>query len=138
MKSRISMVTLGVADLEISRRFYETGLSLPARDSPPGVVFFDLNGTWLGLCPRKALAQDAGITIEATGYSGVNLVHNVASDVEVDHIMRAAQKAGGRMIKAPTKADWGGYHGYFADPDGHLWEIAHNPFLWIGPVDDEV
>ncbi len=129
------MVSLGVDDLERSRAFYEDGLSLPTLPSPPGVVFFELNGTWLGLSPRAALAKDAGVSADGSGYSGINLAHNVGSEAEVDAIMDAACAAGARQIKAPQKADWGGYHGYFADPDGHLWEIAHNPFMWIGPMD---
>ena len=135
MKPRISMVSLAVADLDKARTFYETGLGLPKMDSPPGVVFFNLNGTWLGLSNRKALAHDAGVSPEGQGYSGINLAHNVASPEEVDALIQAAQAAGARIVKAPTQADWGGYHAYFADPDGHLWEVAHNPFAWIGPPD---
>ncbi len=135
MKPRISMVALGVADLERSRAFYEDGLGLPKLDSPPGVVFFELNGTWLGLTSRDALAADVGVTPEGSGYSGFNLAHNVASDDEVDGVVAQAVEAGATVVKSPSRAEWGGYQAYFADPDGHLWEVAHNPFLWIGPTD---
>lgn len=129
------MVALAVADLERSRNFYEKGLGLPAIHSPPDVVFFDLNGTWLGLSKRESLAQDAGVSAQGSGYSGFNLAHNVGSEREVDVLVKTAIAAGASLVKAPTRADWGGYHGYFSDPDGHLWEIAHNPFAWIGPKD---
>ena len=129
------MVSLGVADLETATRFYRDGLGFPQMDSPPGVAFFNLNGTWLGLSPRGALAADAGVPAHGTGYSGINLSHNVASEAEVDQILDQAVAAGAELLKAATRADWGGYHGYFADPDGHLWEVAFNPFFWVGPAD---
>ncbi|MEM8787844.1 MAG: VOC family protein [Pseudomonadota bacterium] len=135
MRPRISMVALGVADLDRSRRFYEQGLGLPRIDAPPGVVFFRLDGTWLGLSLRDDLAADAGVPAAGAGHSGVNLVHNVRSEADVDALIAAADAGGGAVVKAPVRAEWGGYHGYFADPDGHLWEVAHNPFLWIGPTD---
>ncbi len=135
MKPRISMIALAVNDLELSRKFYEDGLGLPRADGPPGVIFFDLHGTWLGLSPRKALAMDSGVSSKGSGYSGINLAHNVATKTEVDRVLAQAVAAGASVVKSPTKADWGGYHAYFSDPDGHLWEVAHNPFAWIGPPD---
>ena len=136
MKPRISMIALGVSDLARARMFYEEGLGLPVAETPPGVVFFELNGTWLGLSERTQLALDAGLDPEGEGYSGINLIHNVASETEVDVALESAVQAGGRLVKSAAHADWGGYHGYFADPDGHLWEVAHNPYMWIGPKDD--
>ena len=136
MKSRISMISLGVLDLERSIQFYRDGLGLPKLESPPGVAFFNLNGTWLGLSTRDSLAKDIGISSEGKGYSGINLAHNVASEKEVNEVLDQAVNAGAKLIKSSQKADWGGYHGYFEDPDGHIWEIAHNPFVWIGPEDD--
>ena len=130
------MISLGVADLAAARRFYEAGLGLPVAETPPGVVFFELNGTWLGLSERAELARDAGLDPDGSGYSGINLVHNVASEREVDDILAEVVHAGGRLLKQVMRADWGGYHGYFADLDGHVWEVAHNPFVWIGPRDD--
>ncbi len=136
MKPRISMVALGVKDLAASQKFYEEGLGLPKVDGPPGVAFFDLNGTWLGLSPMDDQAKDIGVSVQASGYAGINLVHNVASEAEVDRVVEDAKKAGASVIKPPIRADWGGYHGYFADPDGHIWEVAHNPYVWIGPSDE--
>ncbi len=137
MKPRISMVSLGVKDLEKSITFYQNGLGFPKISSPPAVAFFDLNGTWLGLCVREALAKDATVSSEGEGYTGINLAHNVASEEEVDAVINQALKAGATLIKPAQKAHWGGYHGYFSDPDGHLWEVAYNPFAWVGPKDDD-
>ena len=135
MKPRISMISLAVRDLDAACAFYADGLGFPRLDAPPGVAFFDLNGTWLGLSPRTSLARDAGVSPDGNGYEGFNLAHNVASDAEVDQVVKQALDAGAVLIKAPNRADWGGYHAYFADPDGHLWEVAHNPFFWVGPTD---
>ena len=129
------MIALGVKNLQRATTFYERGLGLPKIDSPPTVAFFALNGTWLGLSERRNLARDAGVSPEGSGYSGINLVHNVGSDEDVDALLGLVVKAGGQTIKPPTRADWGGYHCYFGDLDGHLWEVAHNPFVWIGPED---
>lgn len=131
------MIALAVDDLEKSAEFYETGLGFPRLASPPSVAFFKLNGTWLGLSERTALAEDATVSPEGEGYNGFNLAHNVASQAEVDEVVGQAVAAGAVLVKSPQEADWGGYHGFFKDPDGHLWEIAHNPFFWVGPEDDE-
>ncbi len=133
MDKRISMITLGVKDLEKSIEFYEKGLRFPRMDSPPSVAFFTLNGTWLGLFGYDELAEDAQVAADGTGFKGVSLAHNVESEAEVDAVMQQALDAGATLTKKPQKVFWGGYCGYFADPDGHLWEIAHNPFCWIGP-----
>ena len=135
MKPRISMITLGVDDLAKSIRFYETGLGLPRMQSPPEVAFFTLNGTWLGLYGRAALAEDVGVEAAGNGFRGFALAHNVASEDEVDRLIEQAVAAGGRCVKPGQKVFWGGYSGYFADPDGHLWEVAHNPLIRIGPDD---
>ncbi|WP_125932147.1 VOC family protein [Thiosocius teredinicola] len=136
MKARISMITLGVGDLAKSIRFYEKGLGFPRMDSPPEVAFFTLNGTWLGLYGREALAEDAQVSPEGTGFEGFSLAHNVESESEVDEVMAQAIEAGATLVKQPQKAFWGGYSGYFKDPDGHLWEVAHNPLFWVGPNDE--
>ncbi len=127
MEPRISFVTLGVTDLNRSIRFYEEGLGLPRLKSPPTVAFFELGRTWLALYPRHLLAQDAGVPAEGSGFSGVALAHNVRSPAEADRLLQDAAAAGGRIVKAGHTADWGGYSGYFSDPDGFLWEVAWNP-----------
>lgn len=136
MKPRISMITLGVEDLERSTTFYREGLGFPQMESPPDVAFFTLNGSWLGLYDHDALARDAAVAPGSGGFGGFALAHNVATEAEVDSLIEQALAAGATLAKAPRKADWGGYSGYFKDPDGHLWEIAHNPFFWIGPEDE--
>ncbi|MFW3615609.1 VOC family protein [Billgrantia antri] len=136
MKPRISMITLGVRDLAASIRFYEQGLGLPRMESPPEVAFFTLNGTWLGLYGREALAEDAGVSPEGSGFAGIALAHNLASEAEVDELLEQAVAAGATLVKPGQKVFWGGYSGYFADPDGYLWEVAHNPFAWVGPKDE--
>lgn len=137
MKARISMITLGVADMERSVKFYRDGLGFPKMDSPPTVAFFTLNGAWLGLYPSDKLAEDAEVSPEGSGFNRFALAHNVASEAEVDETLALAESAGAVIAKPGQKVFWGGYSGYFKDPDGHLWEVAHNPFTWIGPKDEE-
>ena len=136
MNPRISMITLGVRDLAASIAFYEDGLGFPRMDSPPEVAFFTLNGTWLGLYGREALAEDASVSAEGHGFEGFALAHNVQSEAEVDQVMKQTTKAGATLVKEPQKVFWGGYSGYFKDVDGHLWEVAYNPHFWVGPEDD--
>ena len=136
MKPRISMVTLGVRDLAAAIDFYEKGLGFPRMESPPEVAFFTLNGTWLGLYGREALAEDARVAAEGTGFEGFSLAHNVPSEKEVDEVVAQAAAAGAVLVKEPQKVFWGGYSAYFKDPDGHLWEVAHNPLFWVGPGDE--
>lgn len=137
MKPRISMITLGVRDLARAVRFYEEGLGFPRMDSPPEVAFFTLHGTWLGLYGREALAEDAKVSAEGGGFESMTLAHNVHSEAEVDEVMALATRAGATVVKQPEKVFWGGYSGYFADPDGHLWEVAYNPHFWVGPHDEQ-
>jgi catechol 2,3-dioxygenase-like lactoylglutathione lyase family enzyme len=132
----MSMITLGVSDLARSIEFYEDGLGFPRYGEDENVAFFKLNGTWLGLYGRIALADDVGVSAEGAGFNSFTIAHNVASEEEVEAVMNQALSAGAMMVKKPQKVFWGGFSGYFQDPDGHLWEIAHNPFTWIGPEDD--
>ena len=136
MKPRISMITLGVRSLAVAVKFYEEGLGFPRMESAPEVAFFTLNGTWLGLYGRDALAEDATVSVEGHGFESFSLAHNVQSEAEVDEVMAQAIEAGATLVKKPQKVFWGGYSGYFKDPDGHLWEVAHNPHFWIGPPDN--
>lgn len=138
MKPRISMITLGVRDLGASIEFYEKGLGFPRMESPPEVAFFTLNGTWLGLFGREALAEDATVSPKGEGFESIVLAHNVHSEKEVDDVINQAVGAGATLVKKPQKVVWGGYSGYFEDLDGHVWEVAHNPHFWVGPSDDGV
>jgi len=132
------MITLGVRDLAAAIEFYQNGLGFPRMESPPEVAFFTLNGTWLGLYGREALAEDARVTPEGQGFESFALAHNVSSAQEVDEVVSQAIKAGATLVKKPQQVFWGGYSGYFKDLDGHLWEVAHNPFFWVGPADENV
>ncbi|WP_204115113.1 VOC family protein [Shimia biformata] len=133
MEQRVSLITLAVRDLDRSARFYEA-LGWTRVDSPDGVVAFDLIGQTLGLYERAKLAEDLGIPADAIGgFSGVTLSYNTRDRDEVTAVIDAALAAGGRMLKPAQEVFWGGFHGYFGDPDGHVWEVAHNPFSALGP-----
>ncbi|HAP00221.1 MAG TPA: glyoxalase [Fibrobacteres bacterium] len=132
MQPRLSLITLGVSDLKKSRKFYEKGLGFPVRPESQGdVVFFGLKTVWLGLYPRKLLAEDAQAPAKGSGFQGITLAHNVKTKKEVDELMMQAVKAGAKVTRPAQEVFWGGYTGYFADPDGYLWEIAYNPHFWI-------
>jgi uncharacterized protein len=126
VEQRVSLVTLGVADLARARRFYEalgwTTGAQPADD----VVFFQAGGTIVGLWSREQLAEDSGAE-DSGGWGGITLAHNVRSPAEVDAVLAEAERAGGTVVRPGAETFWGGYSGLFADPDGHRWEIAHNP-----------
>ena len=127
MEPRISLITLGVSDLERATRFYEQCLRLPRLTTPPSVTFFELGKTWLALWPRESLAADAGLPSQGSGFRGFSLSHNVHSPAEVDALLVHVAKFGATVVKPAHPTDWGGYSGYFTDPDGFLWEVAHNP-----------
>ncbi len=132
MEQRLSLVTLGVADLARSRRFYEEGLGWRASGaSAESVVFFQLGGVALALWGREALAEDARLPGPGSGFGDIALAHNVRTREEVDTVLARAQAAGGRILKPAEDAVWGGYTGYFADPGGHLWEVAWNPHFTL-------
>jgi uncharacterized protein len=134
MKPRISVITIGVDDLERAVDFYRSGLGLPTEGiigkefERGAVAFFDLqHGVKLALFPRSDIAHDAGIAMTDRSPTEFTLGHNVASEAEVDAVMDHAIKAGARLVKPAQQTFWGGYAGYFQDPDGHLWEVAYNP-----------
>ncbi|MFI5014846.1 MAG: VOC family protein [Hyphomicrobiales bacterium] len=136
MEQRLSLVTLGVSDLGASRRFYERLGWTASAASQGDIVFFQMNGFALALYPRDALAADAQVENTASGFPGVTMAHNLGSEAEVDRVFAAMVEAGARPLKPPRKAFWGGYSSYVADPDGHLWEIAHDPFLPLDRAGD--
>ena len=125
MEQRLSLVTLGVADLEVARRFYE---ALGWKETPraEGVVFFQAGCMVVALWGREDLAVDSGVVDEG-GWGGVTLAHNVRSREAVDAVVEEARAAGARIAREPGETVWGGYSGVFVDPDGHPWEVAHNP-----------
>lgn len=136
----ISVITLGVSDLERAVRFYRDGLGLPTegivgREFEHGAVaFFDLaGGLRLALFGREDLALDAGLPVAKPSPAGFSLGHNVRSCADVDAVMRRAAGAGARIVKPAADTFWGGYAGYFQDPDGHLWEVVCNPH-WTPPA----
>jgi len=134
MKARITLITLGVDDLERSLTFYRDGLGLATQGivgkefEHGAVAFFDLEGGLkLAIWPRKSLSHDAGVPLQKSSATEFSLAHNVASRAEVDAVMEEARKAGARIVKPAQGTVWGGYSGYFQDPDDHLWEVAFNP-----------
>ena len=129
MDARLSLVTLGVADMVRSRAFYEALGFKPSSASNPAVTFFDAGGVVLALFGRDELAHDSNVASGGSGFSGVTLAHNVRSQEDVDRVIAHAVNRGGTLLKPAQKAFWGGYSGYFADPDGHIWEVAFNPFF---------
>jgi uncharacterized protein len=133
VEQRISLITLGVADLARSRRFYEQGLGWEPLSALDEIAFYQLPGIGLALFERKALEADAGRPIDGR-FSGFAIAINERSREDVDRTIAQAVAAGGQVTKSAETASWGGYSGYFADPDGHHWEVAWNPF-W--PIRDD-
>lgn len=127
MSLHVSLITLGVEDLARAAAFYEAIGAILAQ-AEGNVRFYQLSGVVLSLYPRNLLAEDAQVAPEGSGFAGVTLACNLASSEEVDTFLAQAVEAGARLVKPGQKVFWGGYSGYFADPDGHLWEVAHNPF----------
>lgn len=125
----INIVTLGVADMRRARTFYEALGLLASGASQDSVTFFQAGGTVLGLFGRADLARDATVDDSPTGFAAVTLAWNLDSEAQVDAAVQRAVDSGARILKPPHKVFWGGYSGYFADPDGHLWEVAYNPFF---------
>ena len=122
---KLSIITLGVSDLTMSAHFYEKVLELKRTDyKSDEIIFFDLDGPELALFPKNELAKDIGVSTENGGYSGITLAHNVSSSLEVIELLNKAKIYGGAIVKEGQSVFWGGFSGYFSDPDGHLWEIA--------------
>ncbi len=129
MEPRVSIITLGVKDVARSRAFYEALGFKASTASQESVTFLDGGGVVLGLYGRAPLAEDATVEDSAPGFSGVALAHNARSEADVDAALAEAVAAGAKLVKPAGKVFWGGYSGYFADPDRHLWEVAFNPYL---------
>lgn len=131
MEPRISLITLGVKDLERSLRFYRDGLGLPTTwATDKGVVFFQTQGVCLALYSFDELTKDLGldVPVEQPRFTGITLAHNVRLRDDVDRILQQAESAGAMIVKPAQNTFWGGYAGYFSDPDGYLWEVAHGAF----------
>ena len=132
MDRRISLVTLGVADLDRAVTFYREAMGWTPTQVMDDVAFFDLGGVILGLWGHHQLAEDTGTTPDLGRYHGFTLAHNLPSREAVDEAFAGFEAAGARITKPPVATDWGGYSGYVEDPDGHVWEFAHNPYGTIG------
>jgi catechol 2,3-dioxygenase-like lactoylglutathione lyase family enzyme len=132
MEPRISMITLGVRDVQVSYNFYSKILGFPSPKGIEGdIVFFNINHMLLAICPKEKLAEDACLPDDGSGFSGNTLVHIVKSQQEVDEIIQNLRKAGVRITKEPQYTFWGGYDAYFQDPDGYSWEITWIPSSWF-------
>ena len=127
MEQRVSLVTLGVADLKRSREFYERLGWRRSMAKAEGVVFFQAGGMALALFPRQELAKDANVTPQGDGFRAISLAYNARNRAEVNAVLEEAEAAGAKLVKPAQDAFWGGYSGYFSDPDGFLWEVAWNP-----------
>lgn len=133
MEQRVSLITLGAQDAERLAAFYDA-LGWQRVESQDGVVAYDLIGQTLGLYPLAKLAEDIGVPVEALGHGASTLGYNVRDKADVAAILARVTEAGGKVLKPAADVFWGGHHGYFADPEGHIWEVAHNPF---SPLSDE-
>jgi catechol 2,3-dioxygenase-like lactoylglutathione lyase family enzyme len=127
MEQRVSIITLGVADLERSRAFYERLGWRRSMSSTDGTVFFQAGGMALALYPCHELAKDANVAADGRGFGGITLAYNTRTRAEVDSVLKESVAAGAKIVKPAEEAFWGGYSGYFSDPDGFLWEVAWNP-----------
>jgi len=137
MRQKLTLITLGVKNIESAAAFYEKGLGWKKSPASQGdMVLFPLGGIVLGLYPRELLAKDANVADGTAGFSGITLSYNAESEKEVDAVLAEVQKLGAKIAKPPQKAFWGGYNGYFKDLDGHLIEVAYNPFWKLGKNGD--
>lgn len=130
MEQRLTLITLGVRNLQRAREFYQSVFGWqPTENNSEGIVFFQLNGMQLALFPQESLADDAGVSPEGSGFKKFSLAYNVRSEQEVDELVAELEEKGATVLKRPEKVFWGGYSSYISDPDDNLWEIAYNPFL---------
>ena len=127
MEQRVSLITLGVADPNAAAAFYDA-LGWRRVETEEGIIAYDLLGQTLGLYPLAKLAEDIGIDVARLGRGAMTLGYNARDRAGVDDVMGRVEAAGGTVLKPPQEVFWGGYHGYFNDPEGHVWEVAHNPF----------
>lgn len=139
MRQKLNIVTLGVEDFQRSLNFYQNGLGWKTSSaSTENIAFFQLGGIVFALYPRDKLAEDVTIAPEGHGFSGITLAYNAKNEAEVDQVLKNVEKLGAKIVKKAQKVFWGGYSGYFADLDGHLWEVAWNPFFEFDDSDNLV
>lgn len=138
MRQKFNLITLGVADIKKALEFYETGLGWKkSSESTENMIFFPLGGMVLGLYPRNLLAEDVTISEEGSGFTGLSICYNAKSELEVDTVLEEVKTLGAEIVKPAQKVFWGGYSGYFKDLDGHLFEVAFNPY-WEFDENDNV
>jgi len=129
MRQKLNIITLGVSDLQKTLEFYQKGLGWKKSDaSKDKIAFFQMGGIVLAFFPQDELAEDANTVVEGTGFSRITIAYNTKTEAEVDEVLNEVQKLGAEIVKPAEKVFWGGYSGYFKDLDGHLFEVAHNPF----------
>jgi uncharacterized protein len=137
MRQKLNIITLGVKDFERALNFYKNGLGWkPSSESQEDIVFFPLGGIILALYPWEKLAGDIAVGAEGSGFSGITLAYNAKTQEEVDEVLNTVEQLGAKIVKKAEKVFWGGYSGYFTDLDGHLWEVAWNPFFEFDESDN--
>jgi uncharacterized protein len=137
MRQKLNIITLGVKNLETSLTFYEQGLGWKRSPASQGdIVFFSLGGMTLAIYPREKLAEDITINESGTGFNGITLAINAKDKNEVDTVLKEVVKLGAKLLKPAQEVFWGGYSGYFGDPDGHIFEVAYNPFVTFDENDN--
>ena len=137
MRQKLNIITLGVKDFERALNFYKNGLGWkPSSESQEDIAFFPLGGIILALYPWEKLAEDIAVNAEGSGFSGITLAYNAKTQEEVDEVLNTVEQLGAKIVKKAEKVFWGGYSGYFTDLDGHLWEVAWNPFFEFDESDN--
>jgi uncharacterized protein len=137
MRQKLNIITLGVKDFERALNFYKNGLGWkPSSESQEDIAFFPLGGIILALYPWEKLAEDIAVSAEGSGFSGITLAYNAKTQEEVDEVLNTVEQLGAKIVKKAEKVFWGGYSGYFTDLDGHLWEVAWNPFFEFDESDN--